>query len=240
MIAARLLVELGVSPDEAIAEIRRARSASAIETSEPEAHARAASVVASDPLPHDTSSKLPSGVYDRYMGALLGGAIGDALGAAFEFVASSQIESIVGGAAVTEYRDAVSGSLLFPHPAGTPTDDTAMTLALINSFIDPDPPITIKTLHARLCDRLDRDTTYGKMYWNCGPGGACCAMLRAASAGAVPFESIGPNAGGNGLQCGPTFAASFRIVPSWRMSLRCRRGSRTIIRARSLQRRRWH
>ena len=58
---------------------------------------------------------------DRYRGCLLGGAIGDALGAGVEFLSLAEIERRHGPAGVTGYVPAY-GRL------GAITDDTQMTL----------------------------------------------------------------------------------------------------------------
>ena len=75
-IAACLLVEFGMDAAAAIAEVRRVRPG-AIETREQQRHVEA----------------LPSLLLaDRAAGAMFGAAIGDALGSAFEFVPSAEIE----------------------------------------------------------------------------------------------------------------------------------------------------
>jgi ADP-ribosyl-[dinitrogen reductase] hydrolase len=135
---------------------------------------------------------------ERLRGALLGAAIGDALGSAFEFVSSAAIERAIGGPVAREFREALPGSLLAPRPPGIPTDDTAMTLALIAALLEP-PPLTPTALFKRLVAELRHGTgRYADIFWNGGPGGACTAMMRIAESGAGPFEGLNPNAGGNG------------------------------------------
>jgi ADP-ribosyl-[dinitrogen reductase] hydrolase len=202
MIAARLLVELQMSPQAAIEAVRAARKGT-IETSAQERHVRAQSsvddvpIVAATPAPRSASPKMPAGLYDRIQGAMLGAAIGDALGAAFEFVSSTTIERTIGGPVARAYRVGVPGSLLAGREPGLPTDDTAMTLALVRSLIQP-PPRSIASVHRGFVTSLSRSGADGDLYWNGGPGGACSAMLSAASRGAGPFENIDPDAGGNG------------------------------------------
>lgn len=75
MIAPRLLVELGISPDDAIVAGRAARRHT-IETDAQEPHVRAA---------------FPPELESRFAGSLYGGAVGDAMGAAFEFVSRASI-----------------------------------------------------------------------------------------------------------------------------------------------------
>ena len=61
----------------------------------------------------------------RVRGCLLGGAIGDALGAPVEFMSAVQIESLVGGSGVRDFLPAQFGSI---KSRGLITDDTQMTL----------------------------------------------------------------------------------------------------------------
>jgi ADP-ribosylglycohydrolase len=142
---------------------------------------------------------LPSGIQDRFRGSLFGGAIGDAMGSAFEFISSSAIAASNGGPIVRDYREALPGSLMHPRVAGRPTDDTAMTLALLESLAQGAPPLSIESLHRGICDALaPGNNPASTMFWDGGPGGACIAMLRVAQSGAGPFERLNPNAGGNG------------------------------------------
>jgi len=118
-VAARLLVELSASPDDAIRRVREARSPHAIETTSQEAHVARCSVRApSAPL------RTAAAIRDRALGAFLGLATGDAVGTTLEF----------------EPRDAqpllkdMTGGGPFALPAGAWTDDTAMALALADSL----------------------------------------------------------------------------------------------------------
>lgn len=70
---------------------------------------------------------LPSGADDRARGALLGLAVGDALGAALEWLTPGQIVARYGG----PLRDMVARS---PWERGEWTDDTAMALCLAESL----------------------------------------------------------------------------------------------------------
>jgi ADP-ribosyl-[dinitrogen reductase] hydrolase len=202
MIAARLLVEMGMTSEGAIGSVRAARKGT-IETSAQERHVRAQSVVDDFPMIAATTAQrqgsptMPAGLYDRIQGAMLGAAIGDALGAAFEFLSSATIERVIGGAVVREYRVGVAGSLLAGRAPGLPTDDTAMTLALVRSLVAP-PPRSAASVHRGFVTHLARSGADGGLYWNGGPGNACSAMLSVASRGAGPFENIDPEAGGNG------------------------------------------
>ena len=58
---------------------------------------------------------------ERFLGCLLGGAVGDALGAAVEFMCRAQILQQYGENGITDYANAYGGK-------GKITDDTQMTL----------------------------------------------------------------------------------------------------------------
>ena len=68
----------------------------------------------------------------RVRGCLLGGAIGDALGAPVEFMSAVQIESLVGGSGVRDFLAAQFGSI---KSRGLITDDTQMTLFTVDGII---------------------------------------------------------------------------------------------------------
>ena len=63
----------------------------------------------------------PSAALSRFRGCLLGGAVGDALGAAVEFMPRTAILRQFGDAGITDYVTAYGG-------LGRITDDTQMTL----------------------------------------------------------------------------------------------------------------
>ena len=118
-VAARLLVELGASPEDAIRRVRDARSRHAIETASQEAHLARCSARAPS-----TPSQTAAAVRDRALGAFLGLAIGDAVGTTLEFRARDaqpRLEDMTGGGP-------------FALPPGAWTDDTAMALALADSL----------------------------------------------------------------------------------------------------------
>ncbi len=115
-IAGRLLVELGVSPDEAIAQIRKARPG-AIETAAQERYVREVRRPTGDPPSAD--------VLDRARGALLGLAVGDALGTTIEFKRRDSYPE----------QTELTGGGPFGLEPGQWTDDTSMALALADSLI---------------------------------------------------------------------------------------------------------
>jgi ADP-ribosyl-[dinitrogen reductase] hydrolase len=122
IIAARLLIELGWETGKAVQEVRRVRPG-AIETS-----AQLNYVMAASSVPEPQPSPAHTACADRALGAMLGLAVGDALGTSYEFQArdtNPHLDDIIGGGP-------------FYLNAGEWTDDTAMALALADSLLaDP-------------------------------------------------------------------------------------------------------
>ncbi len=119
-IAARLLVELGWTSDAAIAAVRAVRPG-AIETHVQLAHVQGIRV-AHEPMP-DTAL---AAMLDRAEGAMLGLAVGDAVGTTLEFTRRDSMPALT---------DMVGGGSFRLQP-GEWTDDTAMALALGASLED--------------------------------------------------------------------------------------------------------
>ena len=118
-IAARLLVELGAAPNDAIRRVREARSPHAIETAAQEAHVAQCAACAPSAPPRTATA-----IRDRALGAFLGLAIGDAVGTTLEFRARDAQPRVVD----------MTGGGPFGLPPGAWTDDTAMALALADSL----------------------------------------------------------------------------------------------------------
>ena len=121
-IAARLLVELGIEPDEAVARVR-AKRPGAIETP-----AQALYVQGLQAAVEPEPSRDREAITDRAVGALVGLAVGDAVGTTLEFRqrdAQPLLTDIVGGGP-------------FGLQPGQWTDDTAMALALADSLLECD------------------------------------------------------------------------------------------------------
>jgi ADP-ribosyl-[dinitrogen reductase] hydrolase len=119
MVAARLLVEMGVQPAEAIRRVRDARGEGAIETRDQEKWVARGSGPA-DPLPAIPFGIGANPIRDRAIGALVGLAVGDAVGTTLEFKPKPTqpvLTDMVGGGPFRLLR-------------GHWTDDTAMALAL--------------------------------------------------------------------------------------------------------------
>ena len=117
-VAARLLVELGERPDEAIRRVREVRPG-AIENEAQEAH-----VARCLQRPPAVPPRSADAIDDRALGAFLGLAVGDAVGTTLEFQprdAQPRLDDMVGGGP-------------FSQPAGGWTDDTSMALALADSL----------------------------------------------------------------------------------------------------------
>lgn len=118
-VAARLLVELGVAQEHAVEKVRRVRPG-AIETPAQLHHAFGSAFV-TEPMP-DTSD---AAIKDRAIGALLGLAIGDAVGTTLEFSVRDNLPPLT---------DMIGGGP-FKLMSGQWTDDTSMSLALADSLI---------------------------------------------------------------------------------------------------------
>ena len=131
-ITARLLVELGAQPDDAVRRVRDAHEGT-IENESQLAHVRQC-----EAQPPSVPSRTGAATNDRALGAFLGLAVGDAVGTTLEFCSRDtqpRLEDMVGGGP-------------FDLPVGAWTDDTAMALALADSLAES------KTLDCR--DLMDR------------------------------------------------------------------------------------
>lgn len=117
-IAARLLVELGERPDDAIRRVRVARP-NAIETKAQELHVTQCAALA-PAAPSQTADS----IRDRALGAFLGLVVGGAVGTTLEFCPRDTQERL---------QDMI-GAGPFDLRAGEWTDDTAMALALADSL----------------------------------------------------------------------------------------------------------
>ena len=140
MIAARLLVELGHPPAEAVAAVRKVRPG-AVET-----FAQVEHVYAQRPIRSRQPSTTPAAVRDRAIGALLGLAVGDALGTTLEFKARDSYPPL---------SDIVGGGPFRLEP-GRWTAATAMALALADSLL-AHPELDPHDLMTRFCDWRDSD-----------------------------------------------------------------------------------
>lgn len=180
-IAARLLIELGMEPAQAVDEVRRARK-HAIETHEQKRYVLRQGCVPE--LQPDTSIEA---IRDRALGAMLGLAVGDALGTTLEFSRRDSHEPLTG----------IVGGGPFRLKPGEWTDDTAMSLALAESLV--------------ACGRLDEADLLARFYdwyrngtYSCT--GTCFdigvttrqALDRWKATGAAHAGSTAPDTAGNG------------------------------------------
>ncbi len=140
-IAARLLVELGMAPKSAMAAVRAARPG-AIEVSSQEKH-----VLACRELAESRPSEATEAIADRALGALLGLAVGDAVGTTLEFKSRDSYPLLT---------DMVGGGP-FQLKLGEWTDDTAMALALADS-LTLNPDLDEQDLMTRFVDWHERGT----------------------------------------------------------------------------------
>jgi len=115
MIAARLLVEMGIKADDAIRRVRNARPGT-IETSAQEEYVRAVRRPHMQPI-----------LTDRILGTLLGGAVGDAMGYAVEFDSWNAIRDRFGDDGIVEPM-ANDGEI-------SVSDDTQMTLFTLEGLL---------------------------------------------------------------------------------------------------------
>jgi ADP-ribosyl-[dinitrogen reductase] hydrolase len=195
MIAARLMVELGAPAEEAIGAVRAVRRG-AIETPAQVRH-----VLATKQISEQAPSMAPDAVHDRAVGALLGLAVGDAVGTTLEFRSRDSFEPLT---------DMVGGGP-FRLQAGQWTDDTAMALALADSLI--------------ACGTLDELDLMGRFVswrvdgvYSCT--GTCFDIGNTVSAALNRFKRTGdpiagstdPHSAGNGslMRLAPVALACFR------------------------------
>jgi len=118
IVAARLLVEFGEDPAQAMRRVRSARP-DAIENRRQEDYVRRQHPLPS-PLPRPPVAVDPE-KQARFRGCLLGGAVGDALGAPVEFMDLPEIRARFGAAGIRDF-------VPYAGKTGAITDDTQMTL----------------------------------------------------------------------------------------------------------------
>lgn len=187
LVASRLLVELGWEADAAIAAVRGTRPG-AIETPAQAAHVRGRTA-----MPEPRPARDAAAVRDRARGALLGLAVGDAVGTTLEFHSRGSFAPLT---------DMVGGGP-FRLLAGEWTDDTAMALALADALLDPEATALLEGFDAAgLMRRFVGWWRRGE--WSCTGecfdiGNTVRAALSRFECGGAPFAgSTAPDTAGNG------------------------------------------
>ena len=199
-VAARLAIELGAAPGEALHAVRRARSGT-VETPAQEAYVRARE-----------PSKENNAYAERVLGCLLGGAVGDALGYDVEFLTSlAAIRARYGAAGIQEpaLNDAGQTEV---------SDDTQMTLftaaGLLESIdrtggLDKDDALAAvrdatldwHALQTGMPPALDRPrglATYPVLAKSQAPGTTCMGACNAGATG-TPERPINNSKGCGGV-----------------------------------------
>lgn len=119
----------------------------------------------------------------RFIGTLLGTAIGDALGRPFEGWFRPQIEKNIGR--VTEL---LPDFIPYHFPAGQYTDDTQLTIAIAESLV-LSKGFNLDNLIKRFIDWLSEPPI--------GPGYGCISSIKKLLRG-IPWQEAASNSGGNG------------------------------------------
>lgn len=236
LVTARLLVEFGEDAESAIARVRAVRPG-AIENRQQEDYVRAQKSLIGrlegDPdaraaMSVDGLSERDRGIRDRFVGCLLGGAVGDALGAPVEFMRRAEILKRFGPHGITAYA-AVFGRI------GAITDDTQMTLftaeGLLRNWVRADgaPESTVARVTANALLRWLRtqgvsndhntEADAGEPGWlfeqrelhsRRAPGNTCVSSLRA-------MKQLGQPARNDSKGCGAVMRAAPIGLYGWRL-----------------------
>jgi ADP-ribosylglycohydrolase len=166
----------------------------------------------------------PEAYASKVRGCLLGGAVGDALGAPVEFVSLDEIRAAHGPGGVREYVG---------PPYGVITDDTQMTLFTVEGLIragvrtDRGIGFTFELVHGSYDRWLDTQQLPGPpadpsgwlageawLYSRRAPGNTCLSALDAARSGADRIRQIGNAAFNKSKGCGAVMrSAPFGLLP---------------------------
>lgn len=217
-IAARLMVELGMTPDVAITQVRKARPG-AIQTSEQERHVHACRPA---PTAHDE-------VVSRRLACLLGGALGDGFGYVVEFDSLANIRKMYGNTGLRNPHF-YQGELIV-------SDDTQMSLftleGLTRAMLNDDPNdqtlveqvrlsyldwLTTQNPRAQESHLASRLLRHAVLHAQRAPGKTCINALNQGATG-TPERPINNSkgcggimrAGVAGLMPNMTSARAFRI-----------------------------
>lgn len=132
-----------------------------------------------------------------FRGCLLGGAIGDALGAPVEFLSAAQIRQRFGQDAVDDFQSWEG------RPKGSWTDDTQMTIATATGLLRG---LSCDRVTKRTCDPavlvweryLDWRSTQDDPAQRRGPGGTCLEALASGVMGTID-DAINDSKGSGGI-----------------------------------------
>jgi ADP-ribosyl-[dinitrogen reductase] hydrolase len=190
-LAGCVLVALGVPPDDALADLVRARGPGVPETAEQRAFVRAFS-------PSKSPAVGPTRE-ERLLGAIFGAALGDALGQPTEFLSMSEIRQRFGPLGIQE-------PALSPRPDGAGqhamfTDDTQMAVAALRTLVALPPATCASGDLGDVMIPLGRAFVAWSRLPDLGvraPGNACLAGCRALSEGVAWAQAGGATAGGCG------------------------------------------
>ncbi|GJD86911.1 hypothetical protein BHAOGJBA_0409 [Methylobacterium hispanicum] len=189
MVAARLLVETGLDAEAAMAAVRAVRPG-AIETP---AQARWVAAGRGRPLPPPSTGI--AAMRDRAVGALVGLAIGDALGTTIEFSPKPRRAVLT----------TITGGSPFRLAPGQWTDDTALALALADSLVH-DPGLDAR-------DLMNRFTAwYRRGEYSCT--GACFDIGNATRAALARYEQTGDPVAGSTSEAASGNGALMRLAPA--------------------------
>jgi len=166
-------------------------------------------------------------VQERFLGCMLGGAVGDALGAPVEFMSRDEILDCFGEKGITQYSTAFGG-------LGNITDDTQMTLftaeglirAWVSGCLKGISTYSVVTAHAYLRwlktqgERPNIDIDVDETGWlfqhrqlrSCrAPGNTCISALQ-------EMDSLGEPAVNDSKGCGGVMRVAPVGLFSWRLS----------------------
>ena len=194
LLAARLLVEFGMPPEDAMRAVRKARIGT-IENSQQEEYVRRLTPVENLPLTQPHHPVEPERLR-RFRGCLLGGAVGDALGAPVEFMKLAEIRQKFGQEGIRNLAPAYGR-------VGAITDDTQMTLftaeGMLRAYVRGSirgichPPSVVHHAYLRwLLTQGERTVaknvglggwlfTHRELFSRRAPGNACLSALKNAA-----------------------------------------------------------
>ncbi len=140
-------------------------------------------------------------IYDAYLGTILGGAIGDALGYAVEFIGEDEIFSKYGNDGICEYELTDGVALI--------SDDTQMSLFTADGLLRSDGENIVKNIHASYLDWLKTQSyrksvkesgllSYSELFSPRAPGGTCLSALESGKCGTIG-EPINNSKGCGGI-----------------------------------------